>query len=152
MNDNPITHKQPVYAVRFGIGKEIQLYEDELVVVMPDEGRSQQVPLSEIKRLTLMPGEPTPSKLILMADLADDTTIVLAEGMTNAQGFRQMLPYLEQYIPGLQLDPPDMADQLHQAINNRRAWSLTCYGSIALLCIGLYVLYLIVAYLGTLHH
>src|SRR5690348_3516908 len=62
MNDNPISNTQPIYALRFGIGKEIQLYEDELVVIMPDEGRTQQVSLSEIKRIILMPGEPTPSK------------------------------------------------------------------------------------------
>jgi hypothetical protein len=107
--------------------------------------------LNEIKRLILTPGDPTPSKLILMADLTDDNTVVLAEGMTNARGFREMLPHLEALRPDLQLDPPDMAEQLRQALNNRRAWTLTCYGAIALLCIGLYVLYLIVAFLSRLH-
>ena len=152
MSDYETAREQPIYAVRFGIGKEIQLYQHELVITGQEGGHVQHIPLSEIKRLILMPGEPTPSKLILMADLADESTIVLVEGMTNARGFREMIPRIQEHIPDLQLDPPDMAEQLRQALNNRRAWTLTCYGAIALLCIGLYVLYLVVAYLGTLHH
>jgi hypothetical protein len=151
MNDYETTREEPIYLVRFGIGKEIQLYRDELVITGPEEERAQHTPLSEIKRLILTPGEPTPSKLILMADLTDGSTIILAEGMTNARDFREMLPHLQELLPALQLDPPDMAEQLRQALNNRRAWTLTCYGAIALLCIGLYLLYLIVAYLRTLH-
>ena len=42
-----------------------------------------------------MPGDPTPSKLILMADLTDDSTILLAEGMSNARDFRAMIPHLD---------------------------------------------------------
>jgi len=42
-------------------------------------------------------------------------------------------------------------EQLRQALNNRRAWSLTCYGSIILLFIVLYLLYLAVAFIGA-HH
>jgi hypothetical protein len=151
MNDDEALNEQPISVVRFGIGKEIQLYRHELVVTSPDEGRTQSVPLAEIKRLILMPGDPVPSKLLLLADLADESTVVLAEGMTNARDFRAMLPHLQRLCPDIQLDPPDMAEQLWQALNNRRAWSLTCYGAIALLCIGLYLLYLIVAYLVTLH-
>ena len=73
-----------------------------------------------------------------MADLDDDTTIILAEGMTNARDFRAMLPHLIELCPDLQLDPPDMGEQLRQALNNRRAWTLTCYGAILLVCIGLF--------------
>ena len=152
MSDYNTTREEPIYVVRFGIGQEIQLYRNELIVTGQEETGAQHTPLSVIKRLILTPGEPTPSKLILMADLTDDNTIVLAEGMTNARDFRAMLPHLEALIPDLQLDPPDMGEQLRQALNNRRAWTLTCYGAIALLCIGLYLLYLIVAYLSTLHH
>ena len=151
MSDYETTREEPISVVRFGIGKEIQLYRNELVITGQEEGYVQKLPLSEIKRLILTPGEPTPSKLILMADLTDDDTVVLAEGMTNARGFREMLPHLQELLPDLQLDPPDMAEQLRQALNNRRAWTLTCYGTIVLLCIGLYVLYLIVAYLDRLH-
>jgi hypothetical protein len=152
MSDYEAARAEPIYVVRFGIGKEIQLYPNELVITGQEEGYVQQIPLNEIKRLILMPGDPTPSKLILMADLSDDDTIVLAEGMTNARGFREMLPHLEKLLPGLQLDPPDMAEQLRQALNNRRAWTLTCYGTIVLLCVGLYILYLVVAFLSRLHH
>jgi hypothetical protein len=151
MSDNDIGKKQPISRVRFGMGKEIQLYLDELVVTGQEEDQETRVQLQAIKRLTLMPGDPNPSKLILMADLDDDTTIILTEGMTNARDFRAMLPHLIELCPDLQLDPPDMSEQLRQALNSRRAWALTCYGAIILLCIGLYALYLIVTFLGA-HH
>ncbi len=151
MSDNDIVKKHPISRVRFGMGKEIQLYLDELVVTGQEEDQETRVQLQAIKRLTLMPGDPNPSKLILMADLDDDTTIILAEGMTNARDFRAMLPHLIELCPDLQLDPPDMSEQLRQALNSRRAWALTCYGAIILLCIGLYALYLLVTFLGA-HH
>jgi hypothetical protein len=151
MSDNEPIKKIPLSTVRFGMGKEIQLYEDELVVTGREEGRETLVPLEAILRLILTPGDPNPSKLVLMADLDDETTIILAEGMTNARDFRAMLPRIKELRPDIQLDPPDMEEQLRQALNNRRAWNLTCYGSIILLCIFLYILYLVVAYLGA-HH
>ncbi len=152
MSENDITSKQPISVVRFGMGKEIQLYYDELVATGQEEDQETRIRLDAIQRLTLMPGDPNPSKLILMADLDDDTTIILAEGMTNAKGFREMLPHLTELCPDLQLDPPDMGEQLRQALNTKRAWTLTCYGAFLLICLLLYGLYLLVAYLGTLHH
>ena len=151
MSDNNIVKKHPISTVRFGMGKEIRLYTDELVVTGQEEDKEIRLELEAIKRLTLMPGDPNPSKLILMADLDDDTTVILAEGMTNARDFRAMLPHLIELCPDLQLDPPDMGEQLRQALNNRRAWSLTCSGTIVLLCIFLYILYLVVAFIGA-HH
>ena len=151
MSDNNIIKKYPISTVRFGIGKEIQLYIDELVVTGQGEDEETRVPLDTIKQLILVPGDPTPSKLVLMADLNDDTTIILAEGMSNARDFRAMLPHLIELCPDLQLDPPDMGEQLRQALNNRRAWALTCYGAILLVCLLLCALYFIVAYLGA-HH
>ncbi len=151
MSDIDDNKRDPISTVRYGMGKEIQLYIDELVVTSREEGRELQLPLAEIKRLTLVPGDPTPSKLVLMADLYDDSTIILAEGMSNARDFRAMLPHLIELCPGLQLDPPDMGEQLRQALNNRRAWSLTCYGAILLLCIFLFLLYIVVTYIGA-HH
>ena len=150
MNDNDIK-KFPISTVRFGMGKEIQLYTDELVITGREESQELRVELEAIKRLTLMPGDPNPSKLILMADLDDDTTIILAEGMSNARDFRAMLPHLIELSPDLQLDPPDMGEQLRQALNNRRAWALTCYGTFILICVLLFLLYLVVAYFGA-HH
>jgi hypothetical protein len=151
MNENNATHKFPISVVRFGIGKELQLYKDELVVTNPEEGKELCFDLSEIKRLTLIPGDPNPSKLILIADLEDEENVIVAEGMSNARDFRAMLPHLLELRPDLELDPPDMSEQLRQALNNKRAWSLTCYGTILLICVLLYVLYLIVAYIGA-HH
>jgi len=152
MSEYDTIRKQPVSIVRFGMGKEIQLYYDELVSTGQEEEHEIRIQLDAIKRLTLMPGDPNPSKLILMADLDDDTTIILAEGMTNARAFREMLPHLIERCPDLQLDPSDMGEQLRQALNTKRAWTLTCYGAFLLVCLLLYGLYLLVAYIGTLHH
>jgi hypothetical protein len=151
MIDDNNVKKYPISTVRFGMGKEIQLYSDELVVTGQEESQETRVKLAAIQRLTLVPGDPNPSKLILMADLDDDTTIILAEGMSNARDFRAMLPHLVELCPTLQLDPPDMGEQLRQALNNRRAWSLTCYGTFILICVLLFLLYLVVAYFGA-HH
>lgn len=152
MSQNDSAGKQPISVVRFGMGKEIQLYYDELVATGQEEDQEIRIQLDAIKRLTLMPGDPNPSKLILMADLDDETTIIFAEGMTNARGFREMLPRIIELCPDLQLDPPDMGEQLRQALNTKRAWTLTCYGTFLLICLLLYGLYLLVAYLGSLHH
>lgn len=157
MSENNIVKKFPISVVRFGIGKEIQLYDDELVISGQEEDEETRVQLDAIKRLILVPGDPNPAKLVLMADLdddtTDDTTIILAEGMSNARDFRAMLPRLQELRPEIQLDPPDMEEQLRQALNTRRAWTLTCYGMFLLVCIFLYLLYLVVAYFGAhVHH
>ncbi|HEX6554407.1 MAG TPA: hypothetical protein VF026_16700 [Ktedonobacteraceae bacterium] len=153
MSDNNDTYlkKTPISTVRFGMGKEIRLYMDELAVTGQEEDQEIRIALGAIKRLILVPGDPNPAKLVLMADLDDDTTIILAEGMSNARDFRAMLPHLIELSPDLQLDPPDMGEQLRQALNNRRAWALTCYGTILLICVSLYLLYLVVAFIGS-HH
>ncbi|HCI78430.1 MAG TPA: hypothetical protein DHW02_01925 [Ktedonobacter sp.] len=154
MSENETQHQsyrgQPISVVRYGIGKEIRLYPDELTVTS-QEDEPLQVRLSAINRLTLMPGDPNPSKLVLLADLDDGNTIILVEGMSNARDFRAMLPHLLELKPDLELDPPDMSDQLWQALNTKRAWTITCYGTFLLLCVLLYVLYLVVAYIGA-HH
>lgn len=151
MSENDTTKLYPISTVRFGMGKEIRLYTDELVVTGQEEDQEIRLQLQAIKRLILMPGDPNPAKLVLLADLDDDTTVILAEGMSNARDFRAMLPHLIELCPDIQLDPPDMSEQLRQALNNRRAWALTCYGSFLLICILLLALYLLVAYIGT-HH
>jgi hypothetical protein len=151
MNENQSFKQNPISTVRFGIGKELQLYNDELVMTGQEENKEVHLELQAIKRLTLIPGDPNPSKLILMADLDDDTTLILAEGMSNARDFRKMLPHIIELSPEIQLDPPDMQEQLRQALNNRRAWTITCYGSIILICASLYVLYLVIAFIGS-HH
>lgn len=151
MSEEQDVHLAPVKVVRFGIGKELRLYHDELAVTGVEEDQEIRLRLESIKRLILVPGEPNPAKLILMADLDDDTTVILAEGMTNARGFRAMLPQIREFCPNMQFDPPDMEEQLRQALNTRRAWTLTCYGTFLLVCLLMLLLYLIVAYIGA-HH
>ena len=151
MSENQNSHHEPICVVRFGIGKELRLYQNEIVATGSEEDKELHLDIMVIKRLTLMPGDPNPSKLILMADLDDDTTLILAEGMSNARDFRKMLPHILELNPDIQLDPPDMSEQLRQALNTRRAWTLTCYGSFILICVILLALYLLVAYIGA-HH
>ena len=151
MNETEGFYKAPVKVVRFGIGKELRLFTDELVVTGIEDNQEIRLRLESIGRLILVPGDPHPSKLVLMADLDDDTTVILAEGMSNARDFRAMLPRIREFCPDMQFDPPDMEEQLRQALNSRRAWTLTCYGTILLICIMLFVIYLVVAYIGA-HH
>ncbi|GER91506.1 hypothetical protein KDW_56680 [Dictyobacter vulcani] len=152
MSENESQRKHPISVVRFGMGKEIQLYNDELVVTGIEEDQELRVQLEALRRLTLIPGEPTPSKLVLMADMDDDSTVILAEGMTNARDFREMLPKLTELCPDLELDPPDMGEQLRQALNNKRAWNITCYVACIMVCVIVYLLYLGVTFIGSLHH
>ncbi len=151
MDERSIPKPLPINVVRYGMGKELELYSDELVITSREEGKETRLPLEMIERLTLTPGDPTPSKLVLMADLNNGETVLLVDGMTNARDFREMLPHLIQLCPTIQLDPPDMAEQLRQALNNRRAWNLTCYGAIMVICLFLYGLYMLVAWIG-MHH
>ena len=152
MNEEQDVYSVPVKVVRFGIGKELRLYADELAVTGAEGDQEIRLRLESIKRLILVPGDPNPSKLVLMADLDDDdTTVILAEGMSNARDFRAMLPRIREFCPDMQFDPPDMEEQLRQALNTRRAWTLTCYGTILLVCIMLFVIYLVVAFIGA-HH
>jgi hypothetical protein len=151
MSEEQDVSRAPVKVVRFGIGKELRLYADELAVTGVEEGQEIRLRLESISRLILVPGDPNPSKLVLMADLDDDTTVIVAEGMSNARDFRAMLPRIREFCPDMQFDPPDMEEQLRQALNTRRAWTLTCYGTILLICIMLFVIYLVVAFIGA-HH
>ncbi len=151
MSEEQDVYRVPVKVVRFGIGKELRLYADELAVTGSEEDQEIRLRLESIKRLILVPGDPNPSKLVLMADLDDDITVILAEGMSNARDFRAMLPGIREFCPDMQFDPPDMEEQLRQALNTRRAWTLTCYGTFLLICIMLFVLYLVVAFIGA-HH
>lgn len=151
MSEEQGVRRSPVSTVRFGMGKEIALYADELVVTGVEENQETRLRLESIERLILMPGDPNPGKLVLMADLRDGTTVILVEGMTNANAFRAMLPFIREFCPAIQFDPPDMEEQLRQALNTRRAWTLTCYGAILLVMAFLFVLYLVVAFIGA-HH
>ena len=151
MSEEQNVHQAPVKVVRFGIGKELRLYAGELAVTGVEEDQEIRLRLESIKRLILVPGEPNPARLVLMADLDDDTTVILVEGMTNARGFRAMLPQIREFCPDIQFDPPDMEEQLRQALNTRRAWTLTCYGTFLLVCLVLLLFYLVVAYIGA-HH
>ena len=72
MSENQNSRQYPISTVRFGIGKELRLYNDELVTTGSEEDKELHIQLQAIKRLTLIPGDPNPSKLILMADLDDD--------------------------------------------------------------------------------
>ncbi|HEX6122526.1 MAG TPA: hypothetical protein VFY89_05170 [Ktedonobacterales bacterium] len=139
---------QPLARVRYGLGKEILLYPDAFAIVRKEEAEELRISLDSIRRLVLAPGEYTPSKLVLMFDLDDDTTIIAAEGMTNVRDFRKLLATLAEVRPEIALDPPDMSDQLAQALDIRRRHLIGCYGTFFGICLLLLIAYLAVAFIG----
>ena len=141
-----------VARVRFGLGKELQLYPDTFVVVQHEARDELRLHLDSLKRMTLAPGDPVPSKLVLLFDLDDGTTIIAAEGMSNARDFRKLLARLVEIKPDLELDPPNMDEQLTQALDIRRRGLLGCYGFIAVTCVLVWVVYLVVAFIGAHAH
>ncbi|MBF6591249.1 MAG: hypothetical protein IVW57_12085 [Ktedonobacterales bacterium] len=139
---------QPLARVRYGLGKELLLFPDAFVIVMNEEAEELRISLESVRRLILAPGEYIPSKLVLMFDLDDGTTIIAAEGMTNVRDFRKLLAVLTETHPEIELDPPDMSTQLAQALEVRRRHLLGCYGSVLGACLLLWIVFLVVAYLG----
>lgn len=139
---------QPLARVRYGLGKELRLYPDAFVVLLREEHEETRYSLENIHRMILTPGEYNPSKLVLMFDLDDGTTVIAAEGMSNVRDFRKLLAVLTEVRPQIELDPPNMDEQLMQALDIRKRSLLGCYGlvfgSIALL----WVVYIIVAFIG----
>lgn len=143
---------EPLMRVRYGLGKELRLYPDAIVVALLEAHEETRYALEGIRRLILVPGEYTPSKLVLMFELDDGNTVIAAEGMTNARGFRQLLARLKEIAPGIELDPDNMDEQLGQALDIRRRYSLGCYGVVIGACLLLWIFYLAVALIGHIHH
>jgi hypothetical protein len=139
---------EPLARVRYGLAKELRLYPDSLVVEYLEEHEETRITLDNIKRLILTPGEYNPSKLVLMVDLDDGNTVIVAEGMSNVRGFRALLAKLQEIRPAIELDPADMDTQLQQALEIRRRGLLGCYGGLAGLCLAFWIIYLVVAYIG----
>lgn len=143
---------RPLARVRFGLGKELRLYPDEFVILHQEAGDEIHLRLDSIRRLILAPGEQVPSKLVLMFDLDDGNTIIAAEGMSNVRDFRRLLARLVEIKSDIELDPPDMDEQLRQALDIRRRSLLGCYGVLAAFCAVLWVVYMIVAFIGAHAH
>jgi hypothetical protein len=139
---------QPLVRVRYGLGKELLLYPDTFVVARREEREETTYPLANIRRLILMPGEYTPSKLVLLFDLDDDTTVVAAEGVTNVRDLRKLLARLTETHPEIELDPPDMDEQLRQALDIRKRSLIGCYGFVIGACLLVWIVYLVVAFIG----
>ncbi|HLY30549.1 MAG TPA: hypothetical protein VKQ36_05950, partial [Ktedonobacterales bacterium] len=146
--DNDDGEARPLVRVRYGLGKELQLFDDTLVVVSREEAAELRVNLANIHRLILAPGDPTPSKLVLMFDLDDGSTIIAAEGMSNVSDFRKLLERLQDIRPEIELDPPDMDAQLAQALEIRRRSNIGCYGVMLGACLLLWLIYLAVVFIG----
>lgn len=142
------TGPKPLAQVRYGLGKELLLYEDEIAVVSHEEATELRLTLDNVRRLILAPGDPNPSKLILMFDLDDDSTIIAAEGMSNVRDFRVLLARLHDLRPEIEFDPANMDEQLAQALEIRRRSMIGCYGVVVGAALLLWVIYLVVAYIG----
>jgi hypothetical protein len=139
---------QPLARVRYGLGKELRLYSDALVVLHGEERDELRFELENIRRLILSPGEFTPSRLVLMLELADGETVVAEQAMTNAREFRKLIQRLEAIRPEIELDPPNMDEQLMQALDIKRRTQLGCYGFVLGSCLLAWIVYMIVAYVG----
>ncbi len=140
--------EHPLARVRYGLGKELLLYPDSFVLLRREEAEADRVELANIKRLILTPGEPNPSKLILMFDLDDGNTVIAAEGMTSVSEFRALLAKLREIAPQIELEPSDMDIQLKQALDIRRRSLIGCYGAVLGSCLLLWIIYLAVAFFG----
>jgi hypothetical protein len=138
--------------VRYGLGRELRLYPDELAVLHQEAGEEMHLRLASLRRLILAPGEQVPSKLVLMFDLDDGNTIIAAEGMSNVRDFRRLLAQLTQLRPDLELDPPNMDEQLAQALDIQRRSLLGCYGAVIAACVLLWLIYMTVAFIGANVH
>ena len=90
---------QPLVRVRYGLAKELRLYPDTLDIVHLEEHEETQVTLNNVRRLILAPGDPNPSKLVLMFDLDDGQTIIGAEGVSNVRDFRKLIAKLQEIHP-----------------------------------------------------
>ncbi len=119
--------EQVLALVRYGLGKEIRLFPTRIAFISREEGDDDRFELSKIRALGLQPGEHIPSKLIVLLEFLDGTSIIVGEGMTNVRDFTHLLSVLSEVAPQIALDPPDMAEQLRQAVVNRRQSNLGCY-------------------------
>jgi hypothetical protein len=125
-----LDEKAPLALVRYGLAKEIRLYSDELIFVAREDGEANAFPLSEIAVLSMQPGEHVPSKLLVLIQLLDGTTVIAGEGMTNVRDFVPMVHKLREIAPHIAFDPEDLEDQLQQALINRRQTNMGCYGTV----------------------
>jgi hypothetical protein len=141
--------EKPLATVRYGLGKELQLYPDMFVIAHLEEHTETRFSLANIRRLILAPGDPNPSKLVLMFELDDDNVVIAAEGMSNVRDFRKLLPELTRIAPDIELDPPNMDTQLAQALDIRKRSLLGCYGVVLGVCVLAWVVYLLVAFIGS---
>jgi hypothetical protein len=140
--------EQPLARVRYGLGKELLLYPDEFVARQNEVADEMRIRLDHIRRMIMLPGEYTPSKLVLMLELDDGNTLIAAEGMTNVRDFRRLLAVLAETHPEIELDPPNMDEQLMQALDIKRRSLLGCYGFVLGSCLLLWIIYLVVAFIG----
>src|SRR5260370_41601560 len=83
--------EQPLARVRYGLGKELRLFPDAFVVLLREEQDEMRFALANIERLTLAPGDHTPSKLVLVLDLDAGNTVIATEGVPNVRDFRKRL-------------------------------------------------------------
>jgi len=139
---------RPLARVRYGLGKELRLYPDAFVVLLREEQEETRYRLENIQRIILSPGEYNPSKLVLMFDLDDGATVIAAEGMSNVRDFRTLLAALVEVRPQIELDPPNMDEQLMQALDIRKRSLLGCYGLVFACVVLLWLIYLVVAFIG----
>lgn len=142
----------PLARVRYGLGKELQLFPELFVVALLEEHAETQFNLANIRKMILAPGDPNPSKLVLLFELDDGNTVIAAEGMSNVRDFRKLLTELERVAPAIELEPPDMDAQLSQALDIRKRSLVGCYGLVLGACALISIVYAVVALISHLAH
>ena len=142
----------PLARVPYGLGKEIRLYPDAITVLLREEHEELRYSLANVRRLVLTPGEYNPSKLVLMFELDDGNTVIAAEGVSNVRGFRNLLARLKELQLPIELDPPNMDEELRQALAIRSRYLLGCYGLVLAACVLLAVIYVVGAAILSHHH
>lgn len=139
---------EPLVRVRYGLGKELNLYPDALVLELREQREQTRYELDSIKRLILMPGEYVPSKWVVLLDLDDGDTVVAVDGLTNHRDFRTLAARLKELRPDIELDPANMDEQIAQALDIKKRNLFGCYGFVAACILLLYIIYLVVAFIG----
>ncbi len=135
--------------VRYGLAKEIILHPNSIEFLAREEGNSDNFELSAIQKIALTPGEHLPSKLLLLLQFVDGTTIIAAEGMTNVRDFIQMVSRIRAIAPHILFDPEDIEEQLRQALYNKRVANIGCYGAFFVVVVVILLLFI---FAGALRH
>jgi len=112
---------------RFGMGHRLCLSSTELRVTGAERARDLVISLAEVEKISLVPSDANPSKLLFIATCHDQTAHTLVEGIKPGKEFQQLVQCLHEMYPAIEFDPPDMTEQVQQAIQKQHSYNLGCF-------------------------